>query len=82
VHPGGVSGGMCGSGCVGVPWGVVQKWGFWTHGNGVYFGPWESGTFGVGWKSGFLGVYPKSGFWPLQESDRFQRLGGNVCERH
>ncbi len=39
VHPGGVSGGMCGSGCVGVPWGVVQKWGFRTPGNGVYFGP-------------------------------------------
>ena len=27
------------SGCVGVPWGVVQKWGFRTRGNGVYFGP-------------------------------------------
>ena len=39
VHPGGVSGGMCGSGCVGVSWGGVQKWGFRTPGNGVYFGP-------------------------------------------
>ena len=35
---GGVGRGVWGW-CVGVPWGVVQKWGFRTPGNGVYFGP-------------------------------------------
>ena len=78
MHPGGVSGGMCGSGCVGVPWGVVQKWGFWTPEMGYISDPEKVVLLGWGGKVGFWGYSRKGDLWPAMKVTVFD-IWGSVC---